>query len=59
MPETRVGDAAPEAVERTIKLVDADVHPAPLPRDLAPRLDARSRERYERYGVRVANPPQL
>ena len=59
MPETRVRDAAAEAVEPTIKLIDADIHPAPLPRHLAPRLDARSRERYERYGVRVANPPQL
>ena len=59
MPETQVREAASEAGERAVELVDADIHPAPLPRDLAPRLSARDRERYERYGVRVANPPQL
>jgi uncharacterized protein len=65
MPSTRPRAArgpreeAASAGERAVKLVDADIHPAPLPRDLTPRLDARSRERYERYGVRVANPPQL
>jgi uncharacterized protein len=61
MPSTRPRPASdPRAAdERAVKLVDTDIHPAPLPRDIAPRLDPRSRERYERYGVRVANPPQL
>jgi predicted TIM-barrel fold metal-dependent hydrolase len=59
MPETRPQERSGASAERSVKLVDADVHPAPLPRDLAPRLDEPWRSRYERYGVRVANPPQL
>jgi predicted TIM-barrel fold metal-dependent hydrolase len=59
MPSTQPREATPAAGERAVKLVDTDLHPAPLPRDLTPRLDPRSRERYQRYGVRVANPPQL
>jgi uncharacterized protein len=59
MPETRPRQADAADAEPRIKLVDADIHPAPLPRDLAPRLDEPWRARYERYGVRVANPPQI
>jgi uncharacterized protein len=61
MPSTAPRAASQPTADELIavKLVDADIHPAPLPRDLGPRLGARWRERYERYGVRVANPPQL
>ena len=58
MPET-AGAAAPPEAQRRVSLVDADIHPAPLPRHLAPRLDEPWRSRFERYGVRVPNPPQL
>jgi predicted TIM-barrel fold metal-dependent hydrolase len=57
-PET-APRTSPAGTERAVKLVDADIHPAPLPRNLAPRLDEPWRTRYERYGVRVANPPQM
>jgi predicted TIM-barrel fold metal-dependent hydrolase len=59
MPETQVRGAAPDASARAVNLVDTDIHPAPLPRDLAPRLNARDRARYEHYGVRIANPPEI
>jgi predicted TIM-barrel fold metal-dependent hydrolase len=58
MPET-AGAAAPPEAQRSVKLVDADIHPAPLPQHLAPRLDEPWRSRFERYGVRVPNPRQL
>ena len=51
--------AATDPTERAVKLVDADIHPAPLPSYIAERLDEPFRARYERYGVRVANPPQM
>ena len=56
-PETAA--AATEPTDRAVKLVDADIHPAPLPSYIAERLDEPFRARYERYGVRVANPPQM
>jgi uncharacterized protein len=56
-PETAA--AATEPTERAVKLVDADIHPAPLPSYIAERLDEPFRARFERYGVRVANPPQM
>jgi predicted TIM-barrel fold metal-dependent hydrolase len=59
MPETRPRDRSATAAQRDVKLVDTDIHPAPLPRHIAQRLDEPSRSRYERYGVRVANPPQM
>ena len=60
MPSTtQTQAAATEATERAVKLVDADIHPAPLPSYIAERLDEPFRARYERYGVRVANPPQM
>ncbi len=56
-PRTRAANA--DASERQVKLVDADIHPAPLPSYIAARLDEPWRERFERYGVRVPNPPQM
>jgi predicted TIM-barrel fold metal-dependent hydrolase len=66
MPSTR--DAATAAVagvppaaepRQQVKLVDADIHPAPLPSYIAARLDEPWRSRFERFGVRAPNPPQL
>jgi uncharacterized protein len=61
MPSTtpEAAQAATEASERAVKLVDADIHPAPLPSYIAERLDEPFRARYERYGVRITNPPQM
>jgi predicted TIM-barrel fold metal-dependent hydrolase len=61
MPSTtpESAQAATEATERAVKLVDADIHPAPLPSYIAERLDEPFRSRYERYGVRITNPPQM
>ena len=61
MPSTApdAAEATTDASERTVKLVDADIHPAPLPSYIAERLDEPFRTRFERYGVRVANPPQM
>jgi predicted TIM-barrel fold metal-dependent hydrolase len=58
-PEMHPAERATAHQQRGVKLVDADIHSAPLPRDLAPRLDEPWRSRYERYGVRVPNPPQI
>ena len=39
-PRRRTAQAAPEAdAERAVKLVDTDIHPAPLPSYIAERLD--------------------
>jgi uncharacterized protein len=50
---------AVEEAGRGVTLVDADIHPAPLPSYVAQRLDEPWRTRFERYGVRVANPPMM
>jgi predicted TIM-barrel fold metal-dependent hydrolase len=50
---------APSAAARQVKLVDADIHPAPLPHHVAAHLDRPWRERFERYGVRTAPPPAI
>ena len=57
-PSTQTSPAATE-VKRQVTLVDADIHPAPLPSFIAARLDEPWRSRFERYGVRVPNPPQM
>jgi len=42
-----------------IMLVDADIHPAAMPKEIAARLDEPWRTRYEEFGYRVANPPMI
>jgi uncharacterized protein len=59
MPSTTPEASAPDAAGQAVKLVDADIHPAPLPSYIAERLDEPFRTRYERYGVRITNPPQM
>lgn len=46
-------------MERRVSLVDADVHPFPLPKDILLRLDEPWRSQFERFGVRVASPPMF
>ena len=43
-PETT--EAGTGATERAVKLVDADIHPAPLPSYIAERLDEPFRTRF-------------
>jgi predicted TIM-barrel fold metal-dependent hydrolase len=52
-------DAAPQASDRQVRIVDADVHPAPLPSDLNSRLGPRWRSHLERFGARVAAAPAI
>lgn len=40
-------------------VVDADVHPAALAKDISVRLDEPWRTRFERFGHRVATPPMI
>ncbi|MEB3369959.1 amidohydrolase family protein [Saccharopolyspora mangrovi] len=40
-------------------IVDSDIHPQALPRDILPRLDARNRRRFEMFGSRVPGPPEI
>lgn len=44
---------------RLAAVVDADIHPAALPKDIAARLDEPWRTRFERFGHRVASPPMI
>ncbi|MQA83927.1 MAG: amidohydrolase family protein [Streptosporangiales bacterium] len=57
MSLTQTYPARGEAAEQRVSLVDADIHPAPLPEDLLARLNEPWRSQYERFGVRVAAPP--
>ncbi|MCI2415993.1 amidohydrolase [Saccharopolyspora sp. K220] len=40
-------------------IVDADIHPHALARDILPRLDARHQRRFEMFGSRVPGPPEI
>jgi uncharacterized protein len=51
------GRAAPARAGHTV--VDTDIHPSALPRDIAPRLGAEHRRRYELFGSRVPGPPEI
>jgi uncharacterized protein len=42
-----------------VRIVDADIHPVPMPDDLRPRLSERWREHYERFGTRVVPAPVI
>lgn len=59
MPQTHVREARGEVTEQDALLVDTDVHPFLLPKDLLVRLDEPWRTHHERFGVRVPNPPMV
>jgi uncharacterized protein len=40
-------------------IVDSDIHPHALPRDILPRLSAQHRRRFEMFGSRVPGPPEI
>jgi uncharacterized protein len=40
-------------------IVDTDIHPHAMPRDIMPRLDALHRRRFEMFGSRVPSPPEI
>jgi uncharacterized protein len=42
-----------------VRIVDADIHPVPMPADLNARLSERWRSHYERFGTRVAPAPVI
>jgi uncharacterized protein len=59
---TATTDAAPGAGPRGragSTIVDSDIHPSALPRDIAPRLGPADRRRYELFGSRVPGPPEI
>ncbi|MET0133481.1 MAG: amidohydrolase family protein [Kibdelosporangium sp.] len=51
--------STPTPSRTSYTLVDADIHPHALPRDIQPRLDAQHRRRYEMFGSRVPSPPEI
>jgi len=46
-------------VRRKTGVIDADIHPAALQKDIAARLDEPWRRRFERFGPRIPNPPMI
>jgi predicted TIM-barrel fold metal-dependent hydrolase len=53
--------SAPAARPRrtSYTIVDSDIHPHALAADIAPRLSARHRRRFETFGSRVPGPPEI
>ncbi|OZM83436.1 amidohydrolase family protein [Pseudonocardia sp. MH-G8] len=52
-------DAAPRTDRTGYTIVDSDIHPHALPRDILPRLSAQHRRRFEMFGSRVPGPPEI
>jgi uncharacterized protein len=50
-------DATTRRVANTI--VDSDIHPHAMPKDLLPRLSERHRRRWEMFGIRIPGPPEI
>jgi uncharacterized protein len=40
-------------------IVDSDIHPHALPREILPRLSAQHRRRWEMFGSRIPGPPEI
>ena len=60
MTSTVVRQAESAQVDRAATtIVDSDIHPHALARDIVARLDARHRRRWEMFGSRVPGPPEI
>jgi predicted TIM-barrel fold metal-dependent hydrolase len=55
---TEAATETPAASRTGYPIVDADVHPHALAKDIVPRLGPADRRRWELFGNRVPNPPQ-
>lgn len=54
-----VAARARQASRTGVTIVDTDIHPHALARDILPRLPERHRRRWEMFGSRVPGPPEI
>lgn len=59
MTQTTTGPVATRPARQQAAIVDADIHPAALLKDVTARLSEPWRTRFERFGHRVASPPMM